>query len=62
MHEKIIYLWSCLKFPRNKLEKLPLHFNGSHGFIGKITFTVNLNSFADELQTSVQILLPLELK
>lgn len=47
---------------KNRLYKLPLYFNGSHGFICKITFVVDLNSFADKLQTFIQILFPLKLK
>lgn len=47
---------------RKQLEKLPLHFNSPHGLIRKVTFVVNFNSFADKLQTFIQILLPLKLK
>lgn len=39
----------------------PLNFNGSHSLISKVTFVVNLDGLADELQTQVKILLPLKL-
>lgn len=40
----------------------PLNFNGSHGFIGKITFVVDLNCLTDEVETQVEILFPLKLQ
>ena len=60
--QKDKYLCSFPNFPKDRLQKLPLYFNSSHGFICKITFIVNFNSLADKLQTFIQILLPLKLK
>jgi len=40
----------------------PLNLDGSHSFVGEVTFVVDLDGLADELQTQVQVLLPLELQ